>query len=176
MAIQEANRNKLGMTCHRTALATAGAQTGWWPQVGRRNRSLLVVQTAVRHQNRLGNRAKLAQKCPVGVDIKAIGCAKRWLRIGWAAPDIDARAVRIVLPLLDVRIQKRLAVLRGIVAEQALIVVLRIHQVGNRDLLDIRHTRDATGLLTGLGKDREEDGGKNRDDRDNDEELDERKC
>ena len=28
--------------------------------------------------------------------------------------------------------------------------------MGNRDLLDIRHTRDAAGLLTGLGKDREE--------------------
>ena len=109
MAIQEADRNKLGVTWHRTALAAAGAQTGWWPQVGCRNRSLLVIQTAVRHQNRLGNRAKLTQECPVGVDIKAIGCAKRWLRIGCAAPDIDAGAVRVVLTLLNVRVKQNFA-------------------------------------------------------------------
>ena len=142
--------------------------------MGRRNRCLLVVQTAVRHQDSFRNGRKLAQKCPVGVDIKAIGCAKRWLRIGCAAPDIDARAVRIVLTLLNVRIEQNFTVLRGIVADQSLIVVLSVHQVANRDLLDIRNTGDAAGFLTGLGEDWEEDGGKNRDDRDNDEELDER--
>src|SRR4051812_19231646 len=57
---------------------------------------------------------------------------------------------------------------------KGVIVVIRIHKRRQRNLLYIRKTRNLLRGLLCLGKDREQDCGKNRDNSNNDEQLD--KC
>ncbi len=59
---------------------------------------------------------------------------------------------------------------------EGVVVVGAVHLLGKGDLLGIAQASGSLGGFFGLGEDGEEDGGEDRDDRDNDEEFDKRKC
>src|SRR5439155_8761782 len=61
-------------------------------------------------------------------------------------------------------------------AREALVVVLRVHQDGQPGLFGVAGAGSLVRLLPRLGKDREEDGRQDGDDRNNHQQLDQRKA